>query len=278
MLDARQFNTLHSGPHLLLLGGMHGDEPCGTVALERLSQEIAAGQVPLLKGRLTIIPRCNPFALQANSRYVDENLNRIIGRHNNPHNPERRLATALCDYIEAADIMLDLHAVTASSQPFTMLDVDTEAQRNWLEALRLPYVLTGWNDLYPNEAGTTAVGHAHSHKKLATVVECGCKTDPASALEAYAMARATLGYFGFSDPQPRPDIPTKTLRYTQVEYRKRAGEFAAPWVNFSAVEAGQTIARYDDGGELKAASDGYIIMPKETAIIGEEWFYFAVAE
>lgn len=279
MLETRHFNSLQSGPHILLMGGMHGDEPCGTVALERLGQELAAGQVPLLKGKVTLIARSNPFALQVNQRFVEENLNRIMAPHATPHNAERRMAVALCEQIESADIVLDLHAVTANSLPFTMLDRDIPAQREWLAALQLPYILTGWDDLYPNEAGVTVVSYAQSRKKMATVVECGCKTDPASALVAYDMARTTLGFFGLTAPWERPPVETRYLRYTQVEYKKREGSFATPWINFSPVAAQQTIGRYHDGGELKAPSDSFIIMPKENAIIGlEEWFYLAVED
>ncbi len=50
------------GPTFLLVGGMHGNEPAGS---------IAAGQIrhwPLVKGTLVVIPRANVLALDANER------------------------------------------------------------------------------------------------------------------------------------------------------------------------------------------------------------------
>jgi len=41
------------------------------------------------------------------------------------------------------------------------------------------------------------------------------------------------------------------------------------------VVAKQVIAKLDDGSELTAEQDGYIVIPFPEATAGEEWFYLA---
>jgi predicted deacylase len=278
MIEARVFCSTLPGPHLLLLGGVHGDEPCGTVALARLADELASGQLELLGGRVTLVPKANPQAGTANVRYKDENLNRIMRPHDNPHTYERRVANTICQHIHGVDAVLDLHAVTAKSPPFSFLDWDTPATRAWLEKLGVPFMLKGWDTLYPEDKdSSTTVGYATSLGKPAVVVECGQKTDPATADIAYRMARITLAHHGLTAPYPLDAQPSKVLRMTQVVWKEAEGDLTAPFDNFSTVKAGQVLARYQDGHELKAQTDGHIIMPKATAVIGEEWYYLSVA-
>ena len=277
MLEARVFCSAQPGPHLLILGGVHGDEPCGTIALTRLAQELSSGALPLLAGRVTLIPQANPAAGAANTRYTEANLNRVMRPHENPHHYEQRLANSICSYIGGADLLLDLHAVTSRSVPFTFLDWDTPQTRSWLQALGLPYALSGWDKLYPpDKDSSSSAAYAVGQGKTAVVVECGQKTDPASAEVAYAMARASLAYHGLTAPYNHAVQPTRALRLTSIGWKERDGQLLQPFTNFEAVRQGQPLARYEDGTVLQADVDGYIIMPWPTARIGEEWYCLAV--
>ena len=100
------FDSGNAGPHLLLLGGIHGNETCGQVALQALVDEIDSGELPLKAGKVTLVPQCNPWACASNVRYVEANLNRVITRHENPQNYEERIADIICDHIEKCDAMV----------------------------------------------------------------------------------------------------------------------------------------------------------------------------
>ncbi len=278
MLEARVFCSTRPGPHLLILGSIHGDEPCGTVALLRLADELALGDVTLTRGRLTLVPKANPAAHDENVRYKDVNLNRVLRKHENPHHYEHFIANSICDLVHGVDAVLDLHAVTAKSPPFTFLDWDTPETRKWLTTLGLPYALTGWDSIYPPDKDSdSTVSYANSKGKIAVVVECGQKTDPASAEVAYKIARASLSHHGLTAPFAHVPVPGKTLRMTEIIWKEQEGELVEEFENFSAVRAGQVIARLANGQTLIAPTDSYIIMPKATAVIGEEWYYLAVA-
>jgi uncharacterized protein len=277
MLEARVFCSTRKGPHLLLIGGVHGDEPCGTVALTRLADELSRGAVTLKCGRVTLVPMANPQAQAEGKRLVDVNLNRVLHKHENPHHYEHFIANSICDHIEKVDAVLDLHAVTASSPPFTFLDWDTPAGRAWIAALGVPFALTGWDELYPPDSGSSSTSsYAHGLGKTAVALECGQKTDPAAADVAYTMARVSLAHFGLTEAYAHTPQKSQALRMTKVVWKEQAGELLGEFENFSPVKADQPLARLADGTTLTADADGYIIMPKATAVIGEEWYYLAV--
>jgi len=100
----RLLDSGRSGPTVLIVAGIHGNEP----APPRVAGELA----PPKRGRLWVLPRANRPALAARSRFVvgHSDLNR-----NFPHGPRREargtLARALWDAtVEIApDWVLDLH-------------------------------------------------------------------------------------------------------------------------------------------------------------------------
>lgn len=103
------------GPTVLIVGGMHGNEPAGS---------LAAGQIlhwPVEKGKLVVVPRANVLALDANKRLTPgaskeiSNLNRnfppvdesTVGKVE----PQGELARALWQFAMKTkpDWVLDLH-------------------------------------------------------------------------------------------------------------------------------------------------------------------------
>ena len=99
------------GPTVLIIGGIHGNEPAGAYA---------AGQIrhwPLAKGIVVTIPRANETALRADSRYtpgVDEelrNLNRNFPRAKEGGASRGALAKAVWKLVRELNPswLLDLH-------------------------------------------------------------------------------------------------------------------------------------------------------------------------
>lgn len=99
------------GPSFLLVGGMHGNEPAGS---------IAAGQIrhwPLVKGTLVVIPRANVLALSANERRLPGldgdagDLNRHFPRTGKEEKTLSPLAAEIWKFAEATkpNWVVDLH-------------------------------------------------------------------------------------------------------------------------------------------------------------------------
>lgn len=275
MIDALRFFSPGPGPRVLLLGGVHGDEKPGVLALERLAAEFQSGRLSLARGQLTVVPRANREAVERGLHFVDVNLNRIVRPQPAPANHEQGLAGELAALIAAHDAVLDLHGTSAPTVPFVFLDDESVPVRGWAEALGADFLLTGWPALYAGSDALTTTGFAQSLGKPALTLEAGRNDDPLAAEFAFDAARRAIAHFGLIVGAPRRPKP-RALRLTAVVRREREGKFARPWKNFDPVIEGEVLARYADGVELTACEDGVVVMPFEGAATGEEWFYLAV--
>ncbi len=100
-----------AGPTVLVVGGVHGNEPAGAVAANQIRHW------PITRGKLIVIPRANVVALAAASRYLrgvdasSRNLNRNFPRADRRESPRGELATAIWDLVEQyrPDWVIDLH-------------------------------------------------------------------------------------------------------------------------------------------------------------------------
>ncbi len=96
------------GPTVLVVGGMHGDEPAGA----RAAGEIA--QWPIARGKLVVLPRANEAALKARRRLSPEGDDRDLNRdfpQSAGEEAQGDLAKAIWQFAAALkpDWLLDLH-------------------------------------------------------------------------------------------------------------------------------------------------------------------------
>ena len=95
------------GPSVLVLGGVHGNEPGGWLAAEEI-----AGWAPA-RGGLIVIPRANVVATHALERTLPElgDLNRMYPGSFTAELPMARMAAHIIDAIRSFDVelVLDLH-------------------------------------------------------------------------------------------------------------------------------------------------------------------------
>jgi predicted deacylase len=275
LIDAVRFDGPEPGPRLLFLGGVHGEEKPGILALDKLMKELREGRVKLLRGALTVVARVNAKAVELGRHCVDENLNRIVRLHAEPATHEQALANELTVLIDAADAVLDLHGTPAPTTPFAFLDDESPENRAWAAALGLDVLLLGWPALYAGGKTVTTTEYAQSRGKRALTIEVGQNDDTASARIGFAFALRSLVHFGLTTPVSPPG-PARELRFTRVFYREREGAFARAWKNFDPVKKGEVLARYADGAEVLAPEDAVVVMPYDATKVGEEWFYLAV--
>lgn len=120
-LRAHQFLGMQPGPRLLVLGAVHGNEVCGTRAIERILAELESGALAITRGQLTLLPVTNPLAYRKGERQGDRNLNRNLRVCATPTDYEDRIGNALCPLLQAHDVLLDLHSFHTGGQPFAML-------------------------------------------------------------------------------------------------------------------------------------------------------------
>lgn len=134
LAGAWSFPAPQPGPHVMLVGLMHGNEIAGGIALSRL---LEAGVRPL-RGRLSVVfanleafagfDPGDPIA----SRHVDEDMNRLWCRDilDGPRDTaELRRARALRPLIDTADTLLDLHSMLYEGVPLVLCGPTEKARR-----------------------------------------------------------------------------------------------------------------------------------------------------
>lgn len=106
--DVWTTQAAESGPHVVVLGGVHGDETQGPLAAGRL----AAGPIRLIRGSVDIVPVCHEAAFGADSRTNptdNGNLARVFPGDIDG-GPTAALAHHLyTEVLAGADLLIDLH-------------------------------------------------------------------------------------------------------------------------------------------------------------------------
>ncbi len=116
-----QFACLQAGPKLIVLGAVHGNEICGTLAIRRLLQELEQGVLRIECGTLTMAPVTNPLAYQLKRRPGERNLNRNMRITDAPQDFEDRISNVMCPLLQAHDVLLDLHSFHTPGTPFALI-------------------------------------------------------------------------------------------------------------------------------------------------------------
>jgi predicted deacylase len=296
------------GARLVVLGAVHGDETCGTRAIERVVAELDAKTLTLVKGRVTFVPVTNPLAYAEKRRAGDRNLNRKLQPTPDPREYEDHVANWLCPLLAEHEVLLDLHSFRAPGVPFVFIGprdnsgpLEPFARAACEEALALRLgvgrVVDGWLATYA--AGTArrrelaaypdavldldpayGIGTTEYMRSVggsAVTLECGQHEDPRAPDVAYTAIVNTLAHLGLidaADPAPAPRI--ESLSLCEVVDRTSGGDaFVKPWRSFDAVGAGERIGTRGDGTPVVAPFDGVVVFPNADAQVGQEWFYLA---
>lgn len=177
VLQQRQFVGRSSGPHLLITGGVHGDEFEPMAAIRLLGgrlEELA------LTGTVTLVPVVNEAAFHRGNRVAGDSLDlarTCPGRADGT--VTEQTAAALSDLIRTADFYIDLHTggIKLRVLPLAgyMLHPDPvvlEWQRKMARAMNLPIIwgtdhrLNGRSLSVARDAGVPAIYteyHGGSH-------------------------------------------------------------------------------------------------------------------
>jgi len=309
VLRVHGFAALQPGPRLMVLGGVHGNETCGSVGIERVVSQFDKGELTLLRGQLTLVPVANPLARRQLTREGERNLNRMFrptAAGKTPADYEARITDLLCPLLDRHEVLLDLHSFQSAGEAFAMigprdntgtLEPFARSREEGLLALHLrtPRVVEGWLDIYAAglaqraragiqvdedavDFGRGTNEYMRSRGGYGVTLECGQHDDPAAPEVAYEAILSTLRLLQMLPPDPDQPAPPQPqlLRLVSVTDRLHADDqFVRDWATFDAVARGEPIGQRADGSVVCAPDDGFIIFPNEEALPGTEWFYFA---
>ena len=148
------------GPALVIIGGVHGNEPGGIQAFQRVYRELDTQKLPI-KGKLVGL-RGNMAALQEGTRLIDRDLNRVCTLENEqryfsgetPAFQEEQEFFALVHEFEKVQqkgttelLFMDLHTTSSSSQPYISVN---RREESFCFAKKFPlFVVKGIEDYIP---------------------------------------------------------------------------------------------------------------------------------
>lgn len=288
------------GPTLLVVAGLHGNEPAGLAAVRRFIEEFDpatpgfCGSIVALAGNLG--------ALAAGVRFHDRDLNR---RWSDARLAELRAARAkggalsledgeqlaLADAIDQVFaeargpvVFLDLHTTSAGGYPFGMIANDP-AQQAFALQFQLPIILGLLEQVdgvlleWLRDRGATCLGieagrhdlsaSADHHLAALRVAVAAAGLVPEASLEDLAAAHDLLA-------EARGHLP-RLMRVDRRHAITIEDRFVMEpgFANIHPIEKGQLLAR-DRSGEIRAAESGLLFMPLYQGL-GDDGFFLGRA-
>jgi succinylglutamate desuccinylase len=289
-----------SGPTVVALGGLHGNETAGIVSLERVLTALA-GRKDQLSGDFVALSG-NRGALSRNRRFLGRDLNRLwtgerietlragkssgpsVGGVREPEDEEQRELIEAMDQAFAAArgpaVFLDLHTTSGPGHPFTTI-ADPSVSGGVAHHIPVPLILGLGEMLH----GTLA-GYLTSLGIPAVVFEGGQHGAPGSLACSEAAVWISLAGTGLISDSVFPEVARgrETLRTAttglppvlEMLYRHPLGphdgfRMLPGFKSFQEVEAGQLLAE-DRNGAVRCPMSGRLLMPLYQAQ-GEDGFF-----
>ncbi len=289
-----EYTHHEDGPLLIVVGGLHGNEPAGLEAILIMQKMLDVEPItnPSFKFHGAFVGMIgNKQALKTKERFITQDLNRLWSKeHINK-------VCSIQDSLTAEDLevkqlflkihktiksstalnvyLLDLHTVTASGGIFS-LPFNTDASIGIAEAIHAPIIVdihkclkhtmcsffqTHGQELFPT-------------KQLQTMVfEAGQHDDPLSVNRAVAAIVATMRHIGCVSEshiehahdkillQYSKGLPEKLrIKYAHSIKPGDAFRMQPGYRNFQRIRKGELLA-VDVTGEIRAKSGGRILMP-----------------
>lgn len=282
------------GPTVVILGGLHGNEPAGLYAAVRVLAHLHERRWAL-RGEVMVLAG-NRAALAVSRRFVDRDLNRgwtdaaleaTRALPDDERSSEDHEQIDLADRFEqiAAEAsgrvtFLDLHTTSGAAPPFTCIS-DTLSNRRAALALPVPIIL-GLEEVVDG----SLVGWLADRGHTALSIEGGRNDDPASVDRHVSAIWLALVAAGALKARDVPDHAAHVARLRVamsglprvVEVRHRhaitpADGFvmARGWESFAPVGAGEIVA-VDRRGPVCAPEAGRMLMPLYQAE-GDDGFF-----
>ena len=236
-------------PEVAVVGAIHGDEPCGPLAIKRLLAEEPSVDRPV---KLII---ANEEALEAGERYLDADLNRVFPGEAGADSHEHALAADVARAVEGCTT-LALHSTQSYEDPIGAVRSVDEVAKELCPQLPVSVVV---------ETDANTDGRLIQYPRTVEV-ECGLQGTDEAAENGYELLRAFLAATGVLPlgeetlrlPVPDPDdVPVFRIR--RPIPKPEGTEYEVYVDNFEIVTAGTAFAAVD-GEAVYAEEDFYPVL------------------
>lgn len=279
---------------MIVMTGLHGNEPAGVHAAERVIARLD-GNGAELKGTLVAFAG-NLKALAEKTRFLDRDLNRqwtsermaaiAAGTIQDAEVEEQReLLDCIREVVQAKQgplYFLDLHTMSATGAPFVTVG-DTMRNRGFARSFPLPLILGLEEQVdgalleYLNNLGLVTMGaEAGQH-------DCGESVDRFEALLWLALRRVGLVPSDPADDRAHTELlrlatrgvpPVVEVRYRHPIRDEDQFKMVPGYDNFVHVKKGEVVA-HDRNGPVQAPQSGLMLLPLYQGK-GEDGFFIAL--
>lgn len=258
---------------------MHGNEPCGADAIQRLKRDFESGELTPAGGTVFLI-HANPEATSQKRRHTPTgaDLNRVWDfefaktLRSDAWGYEHHRALELRDTLSDLDVFLDLHSATTTTPAFGVTNgeppIDEIAKR-----IGISYLVESWYGL----ADKVIIGFLKLSGVPALSVECGSHDDPNISDKAYDIAMSFLRATGtLDDGQALAANAVQTVHVVErITKPSHEFGFGAPWKGFQKLEPGALVGR-DRVTEIRVNRQCYAVLPNDRVDVGDDVIYLAI--
>ena len=252
-IETHSFFGLKPGPKVLVMGRVHGNESCGTLAINNVINRIQNQLVNITLGKVTFVPISNPLAASRGTRNGDRNLNRAFYPKGPTRNDfEDELNDILCPILEECDVLLDLHSFLNGVEPFALIgntSGDKKAfvaneekvytsETHLVSALEVETVIANWSETYirgvqnrrkrdgvlsppfslnyDEKYGDGTTEYARSKGALAITLECGQHEEVSAPLVGENAILNILRFLRMTDERPNSVANSRKVNYISL--------------------------------------------------------------
>ncbi|MFC6722738.1 succinylglutamate desuccinylase/aspartoacylase domain-containing protein [Halobacteriaceae archaeon SHR40] len=229
-------------PELAVVGGIHGDEPCGINAIEQLLEDPPTFERPV------VFVIANEEAIAAEHRYVEEDLNRAFPGDEAGPTHEKRLAADLQSTLGDC-LTLSMHSTQSYDGTFALVNELTEQLHGPLGQLPVDAVV---------DVGSHSKGRLFDAIPTTIEVECGYQGSAQATRNAKRLLQSFLEATGAVAPTAtEDDSQLEELPVFRLDRQIPKSEAATYDVFVSNFEQ---VAK----GERFAAADGVDVVAEES--------------
>lgn len=272
-----EYTSNKKGPLLFITGGVHGNEPSGVLALEKVFKTLKENNAEIEGTVIGVVG--NKEALKKNVRFIDEDLNRTWTKENitskKEDSHEKKEMFEIIEILKKYKAkeftkcyFLDCHTTSSASEPYISVQ---EVNDNDAWAHLFPtYIIRGFSDIvlgcidhYESRIGNTGFvfeGGQHTSKDAVDnhegmiwlAIQNACNLN-LNGLNKYPEAAKMLS-------EKLKDRKTFEIRYRHGLKENDTFKMKPGFKNFQKLEKGEVLAD-QNGKEIISKWNDYIFMP-----------------
>lgn len=223
-------------PEFTIIGSMHGDEPAGKKAIEKVLEKDHSYKKPV---KFIV---ANEEALNKDERFMDSDLNRVFPGDIGSRDREKKLAAELLNEVGDSKV-LDMHTTYSFDRPFASTKSFEDPEMEMIKASGSEYAVK-----FDEEGGTL------TDFVPGIVVEAGLQQSEQAVENAVNVIENFLAYFDIIDANFKALEPELFVHEEEVD-----GNWEFLKENFQKVEEGEVFARRRNE-ELVAEKDFYPVL------------------